>query len=118
MHRLKSATSASSAGHRILTEIARAELCARSATREYSSNLDDLNVLTGDQLVVDASRAQLSVQVSVGVSGRDYFVRVTGRGFDDYNQVTSTLVDQAFGPRLPIRCAYGRAKARRLLAQS
>ena len=80
-------------GKLLLTSIARAEACALAATGRYTSNLEDLNTLARDSLRIDESRAHLSMEVSVGSSGRHFYARATGPGFDDYVQETATLGD-------------------------
>ncbi len=99
-----------SAEHRLLTATAQAEACALRGTGRYTSNLEDLNLLAADSAVIDASVNDLSLQVSVAVSGKAFFARAVAPGFDDYIQVTAELVDQGGGPRVPMRCPFSKAK--------
>jgi hypothetical protein len=92
-----------------------AELCAHGATGHYTSNLEDLNVLSTDSLVLEATQAHLALQVVAGQSGRNYFARVTGHGADTYVNRRPNFVDYGDSRRLGNRCPYPLSIAKRRL---
>ncbi len=84
-----------SQGDLLLTRTARAEACAIKTNGRFTSNLGDLNALPGESLRAEASRAHLSIKVSVGANGQSFYARASGRGFNDYVQQTATLAEAA-----------------------
>jgi hypothetical protein len=99
----------------LIRKVDTAELCAHGATGRYTSNLEDLNVLSKDGLIVNSANAHLAIQVVAGQNGRNYFAHVTGRHLDTYVSRRPNFVDYGDSQQLSSRCPYPPSIVRRRL---